>query len=120
MTAWTRSRAGSFCRTRATVRDARLVAEAMLGTAHWTPAAFVDYAGERSERMRRLCATAEAVTRLRCDFTPLGKERRLAAFARFATDPEARMPVAAGSIGPDALPPEAFIREAADRMLALP
>lgn len=102
------------------VRDVRLVAEALLGTAHWTPAAFADYATERSERMRRLCATAEAVTRLRCDFTPLGRQRRLAAFARFATDPEASMPVAAGSIGPDALPPEAFTRQAADRMLALP
>ncbi len=70
--------------------------------------------------MRRLRATAEATTRLRCDFTPLGKQQRLAAFAKFAVDPSARLPVAAGLVGPEALPADAFTREAADRMLALP
>ena len=64
-------------------------------------------------------ATAAAMTRLRADFTPDGHRRRDAAFARFAADPAARMPIAAGWVGPDALPPEAFTREAADRMLAL-
>ena len=102
------------------VRDVRLVAAALLGTTDWSPAAFEDYASERAERMRRLRSTAEAVTRLRCDFTPQGKKRRLAAFARFAADPTARLPIAAGLVGPEALPPEAFTREAADRMLALP
>jgi len=102
------------------VRDVRLVAAAMLGTADWSPACFGDYARERTERMRRLRATAEAVTRLRCDFTPEGKQRRVAAFARFASDPLARLPIAAGLVGPEVLPAEAFTREAADRMLALP
>ncbi|MDT7571145.1 MAG: hypothetical protein QOE05_1319 [Actinomycetota bacterium] len=102
------------------VRDARLVAEAMLGADDWSPATFEGYARERTERLRRLRATAEAVTRLRCDFSPEGKQRRLAAFARFATDPMARLPIAAGLVGPDILPAEAFTREAADRMLALP
>ena len=102
------------------VRDVRLVAAALLGTTDWSPATFEDYARERAERMRRLRATAEAVTRLRCDFTPRGRERRRAAFARFAADPAARLPIAAGLVGPDALPAEAFTREAADRMLAVP
>lgn len=102
------------------VRDVRLVAAALLGSTDWSPTAFADYASERAERMRRLRATAEAVTRLRCDFTPLGKERRLAAYARFAADETARLPIAASLVGPEALPPEAFTREAADRMLALP
>jgi hypothetical protein len=74
--------------------------------------------------MRRLRGTAEAMTRLRADFTREGHRRRDAAFARFAADPAARMPIAAGWVGPEALPPEAlppeaFTREAADRMLAL-
>lgn len=102
------------------VRDVRLVAAALLGTAGWAPATFEEYGRERSERMRRLRATAEATTRLRCDFTPLGRQQRLAASAKFAVDPAARSPIAAGLLGPEALPPEAFTRDAADRMLALP
>jgi 2-polyprenyl-6-methoxyphenol hydroxylase-like FAD-dependent oxidoreductase len=101
-------------------RDARLVADALLGEQTWTTATFESYAAERTERMRRLRATAEATTRLRCDFSPDGRRRRQAAFARFATDPAAILPIAAGLVGPDLLPPEAFTREAADRMLALP
>jgi 2-polyprenyl-6-methoxyphenol hydroxylase-like FAD-dependent oxidoreductase len=101
------------------VRDARLVGEALLGGPRWGPDVFEPYARERAERMRRLRATAAAMTRLRADFTPDGHRRRDAAFARFAADPAARMPIAAGWVGPDALPPEAFTREAADRMLAL-
>ena len=102
------------------VRDVRLVAAALLGTTDWSPPTFEDYARERAERMRRLRATAEAVTRLRCDFTPRGREQRRAAFGRFAADPAARLPIAAGLVGPDALPAEAFTRQAADRMLAVP
>lgn len=100
-------------------RDSRLVAEALLGSSSWTPDVFVPYAVERKERMRRLRATAEATTRLRADFSPDGLLRRQAAFARFAADPAARLPVSAGLVGPDGIPPEAFTREAADRMLSL-
>jgi 2-polyprenyl-6-methoxyphenol hydroxylase-like FAD-dependent oxidoreductase len=102
------------------IRDARLVGDALLGEPHWGPDVFEPYATERAERMRRLRATAEAMTRLRADFTPDGHRRRDAAFARFAADPAARLPIAAGWVGPGALPPEAFTRKAADRMLALP
>lgn len=101
------------------IRDARLVAEALLSSPEWTPKTFEPYATERAERLRRLRATAEAVTRLRADFTPEGRERRRAAFARFAVDPKARLPIAGALVGPHNLPPEAFTREAADRMLAL-
>lgn len=101
------------------VRDSRLVAEALLGEGRWRPETFADYATERAERMRRLCATAEAATRLRADFSDEGRRRRAAAFARFASDPQARLPIAASLLGPENLPAEAFTREAADRMLAL-
>jgi 2-polyprenyl-6-methoxyphenol hydroxylase-like FAD-dependent oxidoreductase len=101
------------------VRDARLVAEALLGSTAWGPSTFEPYAAERAERLRRLRATAENVTRLRADFTDDGRVRRKAAFARFAADPSARLPIAASLVGPHNLPPEAFTREAADRMLAL-
>lgn len=100
------------------VRDVRLVAAALLESSDWSPSAFESYAAERTERMRRLAATADAVTRLRCNFSPAGKQQRLAAFGRFATDPTARLPIAASLVGPELLPPEAFTREAADRMLA--
>jgi hypothetical protein len=69
--------------------------------------------------MRRLRPTAEATTRLRADFSAEGRRRRDAAFARFASDPAARLPIAAALVGPHRLPLEAFTREAADRMLAL-
>lgn len=101
------------------IRDSRLVAEALVASDNWPPEIFEPYAQERAERMRRLCATAEAVTRLRADFTPEGLRRRRAAFARFGSDPTSRLPIAAGLVGPHSLPAEAFTREAADRMLAL-
>ena len=101
------------------VRDARLVAQALTSGEDWRPQVFEAYAAERAERMRRLRATAEAMTRLRVDFTPRGREQRRAAFARFAADPAERMPIAASLRGPDDLPPEAFERAACDRMLAL-
>ena len=69
--------------------------------------------------MRRLRATAETMTRLHADFTRDGHRRRDAAFALLAADPVALMPIAAGWVGPDALPPVASTREAADRLLAL-
>lgn len=101
------------------LRDVRLVSAALLGSSTWTSETFDDYASERRERLRRLRVTAETTTRLRCDFTADGKARRVAAFARFAQDPAARLPIAASIIGPERLPPEAFTRQAADRMLAL-
>jgi hypothetical protein len=102
------------------VRDARLVGDALLGEPRWGARLFEPYATERAERLRRLRATAEAMTRLRADVTLDGHRRRDAAFARFAADPAARLPITAGWVGPHSLPPEAFTREAADRMLALP
>ncbi len=69
------------------VRDARLVGDALLGEPRWGPDIFEPYARERAERMRRLPATAEVMTRLRADFTREGHRRRDAAFARFAADP---------------------------------
>jgi 2-polyprenyl-6-methoxyphenol hydroxylase-like FAD-dependent oxidoreductase len=101
------------------VRDARLVSDALLADRRWDVSTFRRYVTERAERMRRLRATAEATTRLRADFGVEGRRRRDAAFARFATDPTARLPIAAALVGPHRLPPEAFTREAADRMLAL-
>ncbi|HEU0104494.1 MAG TPA: FAD-dependent monooxygenase [Mycobacteriales bacterium] len=100
------------------VRDARLVADALLGSAPWDDRLFDAYATERAERMRRLRATADAMTRLLGDYTPAGRRRRIAAFDRFAVDPSLRLPLAAELVGPDALPAEAFTRAAADRMLS--
>jgi 2-polyprenyl-6-methoxyphenol hydroxylase-like FAD-dependent oxidoreductase len=100
------------------IRDVRLVSQAILESAGWSPSMFAPYAVERAERMRRLRATAEAMTRMRATFTEEGRQRRAAAFARFG-DPVARMPIEASLYGPELLPAEAFERQAADRMLAL-
>jgi 2-polyprenyl-6-methoxyphenol hydroxylase-like FAD-dependent oxidoreductase len=100
-------------------RDARLVAETLLRSSTWDTQAFEPYGVERAERLRRLRATAETTTRLRAEFGPEARRRREIVFARFAQDPTTRLPIAAALLGPHSLPPEAFTREAADRMLAV-
>lgn len=101
------------------LRDSRLVTQALTTEDGRKAAAFVPYATERAERMRRLRCTAEATTRLRVDFSERGRLRRKAAFARFAEDPSARLPLAAALVGPERIPAQAFEPAAVERMLAL-
>ena len=101
------------------LRDARDLAAALASTDEWSTSTLSGYGTRRAERMRRLRATAEAYTRLRADFTEQGRLRRAAALQRFAAGPQELLPIAAALVGPDALPPHAFDRAAADRMLAL-
>jgi 2-polyprenyl-6-methoxyphenol hydroxylase-like FAD-dependent oxidoreductase len=102
-----------------TVRDVRLVAETLLGTAEWDAAMFEPYAVERAERMRRLRVTAAVATRLRTTFTEEGRRLRAAAFARITDDPGSWQVMLAALVGPHQMPPDAFEPEAVERMLAL-
>lgn len=101
------------------LRDSRLVAQALTADDAWGVGTFEPYASERAERMRRLRCTAEATTRLRVDFSERGRLQRKAAFARFAEDPAARLPIAAALVGPERIPAQAFEPDAVERMLAL-
>jgi 2-polyprenyl-6-methoxyphenol hydroxylase-like FAD-dependent oxidoreductase len=99
------------------LRDARVVAQLLAGGSDWSPRALRPYADGRHERMRRLRITAELMTRLRCTFTPEGRERRRRVYERFAADPAERRPLAASLVGPDAPAAEVFSPAAGEWML---
>jgi menaquinone-9 beta-reductase len=94
------------------LRDARLVGEALLGSDRWTPAVFADYEQERAERMRRLRFSAALVACLNAEFGPEPMARRLRFTARAAADPTFGLARAAAYVGPERLPAEAFTEAA--------
>ncbi len=59
-----------------TLRDVRLVAEALSRTPEWDDQLFVAYAAERRERMRRLRFDARLTAMLRCEFNDQARLRR--------------------------------------------
>lgn len=101
------------------MRDVRLVSEALLESSDWSSAAFDGYVEERRERMRRLEISAELTTDLRCTFSPEGARRRREFFDRVPTDPELAGPVMASLVGPERVPPTVFEEENLRRVLAL-
>jgi 2-polyprenyl-6-methoxyphenol hydroxylase-like FAD-dependent oxidoreductase len=101
------------------MRDARMVAEILLASSDWTPAAFVPYAEERAERMRRLRLTAEFICELRCTFTPQGAARRRQYTQQMLQDQSLATPLLVPLVGPEAVPAQAFAPETLARLLAL-
>jgi 2-polyprenyl-6-methoxyphenol hydroxylase-like FAD-dependent oxidoreductase len=101
------------------MRDARMVADILLASSDWTPAAFVPYAEERAERMRRLRLTADFICELRCTFTPQGAARRRQFIEQTMQDPSLATPLMTGLVGPEMFPAEAFAPENFGRLLAL-
>jgi 2-polyprenyl-6-methoxyphenol hydroxylase-like FAD-dependent oxidoreductase len=99
------------------LRDVRLVSEILreAGAAGGAPD-FRPYVEERAERMRRLRITAQAVTRLRVEFGPEARERRRRVGRRLASGQLAPMP--ASLIGPEQLPPEAFLSDTIEKLFA--
>jgi 2-polyprenyl-6-methoxyphenol hydroxylase-like FAD-dependent oxidoreductase len=102
-----------------TVRDVRMVSDALLGTSEWDAAMFEPYAMERALRMWRLRVTADVTTRFRATFNEDARRRRAAAFRRLADDERSALALLPTIVGPDIAPPEAFGPEAAERLLAL-
>jgi 2-polyprenyl-6-methoxyphenol hydroxylase-like FAD-dependent oxidoreductase len=102
-----------------TMRDVRLVSEAILASDDWTPATFEPYAEERSERMRRLRMSAHLATELRCTFTPEAAERRLAVGEQIMSDPLLFGLQVCSLMGPETGPAEAFTEENLARILAM-
>ncbi|HTO53057.1 MAG TPA: FAD-dependent monooxygenase [Myxococcota bacterium] len=100
-----------------TLRDVRLVSEALLAGDDWQPAAFADYASERRERMRRLRFTARLSSELEAEFGPEGEAKRERARERIAKDPTLAMWLLAAFAGPETLPPQAFEPEVRTRLL---
>lgn len=101
------------------MRDVRLVGEALLGETKWTPETFAPYAEERVERMRRLSWAARLSTLLQAEFGPEATARKLRFRARSAADPTLGLGRAAGMMGPEMLPPQAFTDEEFARVAAV-
>jgi 2-polyprenyl-6-methoxyphenol hydroxylase-like FAD-dependent oxidoreductase len=100
-----------------TYRDARTVHEVLTGGTGWSPAAFADYAVERTERMRRLRFCASLTSVLDAEFGPEAKARRRHHFERSAEDPTVGMHGFAVMAGPEAVPAEIFTPEHRARVL---
>ena len=101
------------------LRDARTVADVLLGGDDWAPARFGDYVEERAERMRRIRIAAEVMTDLRCDFTTEGRARRSAFFGGLLADPLSMALVAGMLAGPETVDAAAFDDDNVARVLAL-
>jgi 2-polyprenyl-6-methoxyphenol hydroxylase-like FAD-dependent oxidoreductase len=98
------------------LRDVRLVSEILCeaGTASQAPD-FRPYVEERAERLRRLRITAQVATTLRVEFGAEARERRRLAGRRMAAGQLTPLP--ASLIGPERLPPEAFLPETIEKLL---
>jgi 2-polyprenyl-6-methoxyphenol hydroxylase-like FAD-dependent oxidoreductase len=100
-------------------RDARSIADVLLGDDDWSPGAFTDWVAERGERMRRLAIQAHLTTAIRCTFTDEGRARRARWSEQFMTDPVLLAQVLTMLAGPDSAPAEAFTDEAVAGTLAV-
>jgi 2-polyprenyl-6-methoxyphenol hydroxylase-like FAD-dependent oxidoreductase len=94
------------------MRDARMVADLLLGDGDWSTARFAPYADERRERMRRLRFTASLDAALYTTFGPAGAARRGRFFGRMQ-DPNFRGGIlfAAQTAAPENAPDWAFTDE---------
>jgi hypothetical protein len=100
-----------------TLRDVRLMRDILLsGGGDWSESDFALYVEERRERMRRLRIAARFARQLRVEFGPDAKARRARVTMRAA---ERRLsPYPAVLIGPERLPPEAFLPETIEKLFA--
>ena len=101
------------------MRDARSVADVLLGGDEWHPHAFRSYVEERNERMRRLRVATYLDTELRCTFTAEGRARRKAFFDRQFEDPNLFGVLQCALSGPESAPAGTFTDENIQKVLAL-
>ena len=91
-----------------TMRDVRLVSDAISTTNDWHDRLFADYATERRERMRRLRLTARLSSKLRCEFDAAADVRRIEVWGRIAQDRSVALPLLVPFFGPFGVPDETF------------
>ena len=103
-----------------TLRDVRLVRDALLGESDWTPRIFEPYAAERRQRMHRLRFAASIVSTLQNEFGPAAEDRRRRVRERILEDPSIMLPVMTTLVGPDNIPAEAFEESMRPRLLGEP
>lgn len=101
------------------IRDARMVAEALLTSEGLTPEMFRPYAVERLERMRRVRFNANLFAALFVRFLGRPDESAAANMRRFS-DPVLLQGAIAIFTGPETAPPEAFTDEAFEAVIGAP
>jgi len=101
-----------------TLRDVRLVRDALLAEPDWSARLFEPYAAERAERMRRLRFSASVVATIENEFGADARARRQRAGARRAEDPSLLLSFLAVFVGPEAPPAEAFDEAVRARLFA--
>lgn len=101
-----------------TLRDVRLVSEALTHDAAWSVDAFDAYARERAERMRRLRFAASLNATLENEFGAEAAARRKLVRQRQEADPLLLLNFLAAFVGPEALPAEAFDDSVRRRLFA--
>jgi 2-polyprenyl-6-methoxyphenol hydroxylase-like FAD-dependent oxidoreductase len=100
------------------LRDVRLVSDTLFLGDDWRPTAFVPYAEERAERMRRLRWVNDVATTMRGEFGPEARDRRRRATERMRDDPSLTAFRRSTVAGPEQVPPEAFDDSVRERLLA--
>ncbi len=90
------------------LRDVRIVSEALLGSDVWNLELLTPYAEERTERMRRLRFAASLDSFVHAEFGEEATARKLRFRARTASDPAFALARAGVMIGPEMLPPDCF------------
>lgn len=98
-----------------TARDVRIVSDILVSTKDWDQIDFAPYVDERRERMRRLRIAGRLATKLRVEFGDDAKNRRARASQRALERQLSPMP--AVLIGPERLPPEAYMPETIEKLI---
>ncbi|MGH7787215.1 MAG: FAD-dependent oxidoreductase [Candidatus Binatia bacterium] len=101
-----------------TLRDVRLIRDALRAARDWSPALFGDYATERAERMRRLRFSAAVISTLMNEFGPAADERRARVRERQMQDPSLLLPLMTTLLGPHNIPAETFEEATRQRLFA--
>jgi 2-polyprenyl-6-methoxyphenol hydroxylase-like FAD-dependent oxidoreductase len=100
-----------------TARDVRLVSDILLSNkGSWTQDDFRPYVEERRERMRRLRIAGRLAAKVRVEFGPDARTRRMRVAQRSAAGQQSPLP--ATLVGPEKLPPEAYLPETIAKLIA--
>ena len=100
------------------LRDARSVAEALLGESRWSPGTFSAYGIERAERMRRLRFAAQLFTDGHLPARPGDETRHERMKMLNGGDAEVFLTQACAMTGPETAPEECFSVSVRTRLLA--
>ncbi len=94
------------------MRDVRVVSDALLATDDWSASTLQPYAEERAERMRRLRFSGSLASMLASEFGEEAQSRRARFRLAAAANPALGMARIAAMIGPENLPAEAYSEQA--------